>query len=86
MHVRFDRNARARFVSYLLFTSAVFAAQPLAASAMGGHVSGGNAPIAGSTVTAWVASDTAPREIGKATTNAEGHFSIHDHPTLPRSQ
>jgi len=41
-----------------------------------GQVLGAGAPIAGSTVTLWVPSDTAPRRIAETKSDADGHFAL----------
>lgn len=48
----------------------------LAAEALKGEVLGGGAPIADSTVTLWAAGPEAPKELGRARTNAEGRFEL----------
>jgi hypothetical protein len=54
-----------------------------------GQVKIGGGAVAGSTVTLWEASAGAPREIGHALTNTDGHFSIRttkpEHFTPPKN-
>jgi hypothetical protein len=49
----------------------------LAAGAINGQVLGAGAPIIGSTVTLWGASAEAPKQLGQARTDADGHFEIN---------
>jgi hypothetical protein len=60
----------------MLAATAVLAASAASARLVEGRVLGGNAAIAGSTVTVWAASAGTPREIGHATTDGEGRFSV----------
>ena len=53
-----------------------------AAESLKGEVLGGGAPIADSTVTLWAAGEGAPKELGRARTDAEGRFDLgldHSH-------
>jgi hypothetical protein len=47
------------------------------ASDIKGQVLGGGAPIAESTVTVWVASAGAPKQLAQTKTDANGNFSVH---------
>ena len=53
----------------------------LAAEALKGEVLGGGAPIADATVTLWAAGEGAPKELGRARTDAEGRFDLGVHHT-----
>ena len=48
-----------------------------AAEALKGEVLGGGAPVADSTVTLWAAGEGAPKELGRALTDAEGRFELN---------
>jgi hypothetical protein len=48
-----------------------------AAGQLQGQVLGGGAPIANSTVTLWVASAGAPRQLGQTRTGADGRFALN---------
>lgn len=48
----------------------------LAAELLEGHVLGGGAPIADSTVTLWTAGQATPNELGRTRTDAGGRFSL----------
>jgi hypothetical protein len=52
-----------------------------AAETLKGKVLGGGAPIADATVTLWAAGEGAPRELGRARTDAEGRFDLGLHHT-----
>ncbi|MBP8197709.1 MAG: hypothetical protein KAX64_04035, partial [Chromatiaceae bacterium] len=54
---------------------------PAAAESLKGEVLGGGAPIADSTVTLWAAGEGAPKELGRARTDAEGRFDLGVHRT-----
>ena len=54
----------------------VLAAPANAAESIGGQVLGAGSPIANSTVTLWVATANAPKQLGQARTGADGHFAI----------
>ncbi|HEX7978410.1 MAG TPA: hypothetical protein VF461_07400, partial [Gemmatimonadaceae bacterium] len=41
-----------------------------------GRVLGAGVPIAGSSVTLWVPSDTAPRQLAETKSDADGHFAL----------
>jgi hypothetical protein len=51
----------------------------LAAEALKGEVLVGGAPVADSTVTLWAAGEGAPKELGRARTDAEGRFDLGLH-------
>jgi len=60
----------------------------LAAENLKGEVLGGGAPIADATVTLWAAGEGAPKELGRARTDAQGRFDLglhHSHGGEARS-
>jgi hypothetical protein len=59
------------FVAIVLSAGAAFAADSIK-----GHVMGGGAPIAKSTVTLWKASADAPKQLAQTKTDADGRFEV----------
>lgn len=53
----------------------------LAAEALKGEVLIGGAPVADSSVTLWAAGEGAPKELGRARTDAAGRFDLEEHHT-----
>src|SRR5262245_53861473 len=71
-------TTRARFIPELL-TAVLFilACGPASAAIrIEGHVQGGGAPIANSTVTLWSASASAPSQLAQVKTDEDGRFQI----------
>jgi len=54
----------------------LLAGAAFAADSIKGQVTGGNAPIAKSTVTLWEASAAAPKQLGQTKTNDDGRFEV----------
>ena len=63
-------------VAALAVSSLLWAGPISAATSLSGQVLSGGAPIANSTVTLWVASASAPKELAHAQTGTDGRFAL----------
>jgi hypothetical protein len=66
-----------KLILAVLTIAGVFLATRAFAADIKGHVLGGGAPIAQSTVTLWAASAGAPKQLAQTKTDANGNFSVH---------
>ena len=73
--------ARHRHYLAAAIAALLLGGRALAAETLKGEVLGGGAPIADATVTLWAAGEGAPKELGRARTDAEGRFDLGVHHT-----
>src|SRR6516165_12533004 len=69
-------SALARPLTAMFAALSVLSSVPTFAAQIHGQVTGGGAPIVGSTVTLWAASASVPRQLTQSRTDSDGRFVL----------